>query len=175
MHPATNYRHSRRSACDRCRGFKLRCERDHLSGMSCERCIKAQVRCTTSLNQPFPGFPPSVHSIDSMEAVKEGHCLDSDQATFPLLHRSSSLKVTKPSFASAHRRPGRQPSDCWRYPNEPTFSPVIPLPTTEEKLFFQQIPPKCPLPLSYEHVREQQALWPSGQYHQLVSYFHCAF
>lgn len=42
---------SRRSACDRCRGQKLRCERKTTSehgGNACKRCIKARVRCITS-------------------------------------------------------------------------------------------------------------------------------
>lgn len=175
MHSAANYRHSRRSACDRCRGFKLRCERDHLNGMSCERCIKAQVRCTTSVNQPLPVYQASAHSTVPIQTVREGRYLDNDQAAFPLLHRSSSSKVRKPAFAAAYRRPERQPSDCWRDPDEPTFYPVVPLPTTEEKFFSQQMPPECPLPLSYEHFGEQQTLWLSEQHHQLVRYFHCAF
>lgn len=44
---------SRRSACDRCRGMKTRCERSRHRGVAqltqCRRCMQAQVRCITTL------------------------------------------------------------------------------------------------------------------------------
>ncbi|KAK4172242.1 hypothetical protein QBC36DRAFT_363318 [Triangularia setosa] len=44
---------SRRSACDRCRGMKMRCERPHKQYISqlqqCRRCRQANVRCITTL------------------------------------------------------------------------------------------------------------------------------
>ena len=44
---------SRRSACDRCRTMKTRCERSHHRGMArleqCRRCRQAQVKCITTL------------------------------------------------------------------------------------------------------------------------------
>jgi hypothetical protein len=40
-------RPSRRSACDRCRTYKLRCERSPLQGNSCDRCIRTGATCTT--------------------------------------------------------------------------------------------------------------------------------
>ena len=45
--------HTRRTACDRCRGQKLRCERGSLEGISssCERCAKARAQCVTSLGK----------------------------------------------------------------------------------------------------------------------------
>ncbi|ETS76488.1 hypothetical protein PFICI_11875 [Pestalotiopsis fici W106-1] len=43
--PSVNY--SRRYACDRCRGHKLRCVRDHLTTEgACQRCRKAREKCT---------------------------------------------------------------------------------------------------------------------------------
>lgn len=39
---------SRRSACDRCRNYKLRCDRASLRGNSCERCVRAGTSCTTT-------------------------------------------------------------------------------------------------------------------------------
>jgi hypothetical protein len=48
---------TRRFACDRCRTYKLRCERNPTSGRSagCERCIKANLLCkTTSEAGPIP-------------------------------------------------------------------------------------------------------------------------
>jgi hypothetical protein len=40
----------RRYACDRCRGHKLRCNRDPLASCSkpCQRCVKAKAECTIS-------------------------------------------------------------------------------------------------------------------------------
>src|SRR5215469_7796561 len=39
----------RRSACDRCRGQKLRCLREGIDpGGRCDRCAKADARCITS-------------------------------------------------------------------------------------------------------------------------------
>lgn len=38
---------NRRSACDRCRGHKLRCER-FAESMQCRRCLKASANCVTS-------------------------------------------------------------------------------------------------------------------------------
>ena len=49
---------SRRYACDRCRGHKLRCNRDAMSSMTtpCRRCSKATAKCTISSNFR-PGRP----------------------------------------------------------------------------------------------------------------------
>ncbi|KAL3420421.1 hypothetical protein PVAG01_08920 [Phlyctema vagabunda] len=44
---------TRRSACDRCRGMKTRCERSQNRGIAqlaqCRRCVQAQVKCITTL------------------------------------------------------------------------------------------------------------------------------
>lgn len=44
---------SRRSACDRCRTMKTRCERSHHRGMArleqCRRCKQAQIKCITTI------------------------------------------------------------------------------------------------------------------------------
>ncbi|PGH16791.1 hypothetical protein AJ80_05106 [Polytolypa hystricis UAMH7299] len=44
-----SHRPSRRFACDRCRSYKARCERNADSG-SCERCVKARLPCTTNFD-----------------------------------------------------------------------------------------------------------------------------
>jgi hypothetical protein len=50
---------SRRSACDRCRGMKMRCERPHKQYISqlqqCRRCSQANVRCLTTLEEERRG------------------------------------------------------------------------------------------------------------------------
>lgn len=54
--PSSSFRSSRRFACDRCRAYKARCERNgDLSG-PCERCRKSRHACTTN----FDNVPPSV-------------------------------------------------------------------------------------------------------------------
>ena len=49
-HPHARYKHSlsRRYACDRCRGHKLRCDRDLTSPIDkpCHRCERARAECT---------------------------------------------------------------------------------------------------------------------------------
>ncbi|SPO07538.1 uncharacterized protein DNG_10232 [Cephalotrichum gorgonifer] len=42
---------SRRSACDRCRAYKLRCQRDERPNEPCDRCSKAHLVCTTTYEQ----------------------------------------------------------------------------------------------------------------------------
>lgn len=100
MHPALNYRQSRRSACDRCRGFKLRCERDQINGRSCERCLKAQVACTTNIGHPSQGF------MASKPNDCNGRIYSDDRLTMPILRKSSSAKVRKstPSPPHPHHR-----------------------------------------------------------------------
>ncbi|KAJ5202132.1 uncharacterized protein N7498_006795 [Penicillium cinerascens] len=117
MHSALNYRQSRRSACDRCRGFKLRCERDQVNGRSCERCLKAQVVCTTSVGQPAPHYLPS--KGDSGTLSRDcNRVLTSERMPMPVLHRSSASKVRKPLASSgASRRQVNQYSSCWRSPD----------------------------------------------------------
>jgi len=124
MHSALNYRQSRRSACDRCRGFKLRCERDQANGRSCERCLKAQVVCTTSVGQPAPTYLPS--KGDSGTLSRDGdRVLNSERMPMPVLHRSSASKVRKPLASSGTaRRQENQYSGCWRNPDSfPSLSP----------------------------------------------------
>lgn len=42
---------SRRSACDRCRAYKLRCQRDEQPNEPCDRCSRAHLVCTTTFEQ----------------------------------------------------------------------------------------------------------------------------
>ena len=98
MHTTHNYRPSRRSACDRCRGQKLRCERDQLNGMSCERCLKAQERCITSMSQPAPVILPSNHGQNLV--VRE----DCEDQRFSQRHESMSVlhKSSAPGVKKSH-------------------------------------------------------------------------
>jgi hypothetical protein len=100
MQPTHNYRHSRRSACDRCRGQKLRCERDHMNGMSCERCLKAQEICITSLNQSGPVILPSNHGQNFIARDLEDHRFAHSES-MSVLHKSSGHRVKKQMQASS--------------------------------------------------------------------------
>lgn len=95
MHPNYNYRHSRRSACDRCRGQKLRCERNLLNGMSCERCLKAQEICTTSVNQPGPVMLPN-QGQSLVPRDRESDILPHGRESSSV-HKMSGPKVKKPT------------------------------------------------------------------------------
>ncbi|KAF4964956.1 hypothetical protein FSARC_7183 [Fusarium sarcochroum] len=53
---ATSFRSPRRFACDRCRAYKARCERNGDLGVSCERCLKSQHTCTTNFDNIPPGM-----------------------------------------------------------------------------------------------------------------------
>lgn len=55
---------SRRSACDRCRGQKLRCLREEGDFGSCNRCRRAKVICTTS--------PPRLAGRPSRSMLRDG-------------------------------------------------------------------------------------------------------
>lgn len=113
MQPVINYRQSRRSACDRCRGFKLRCEREQVNGRSCERCLKAQVECTTSAAQP-------TQSIFSMR--KEiypfsrscGDLIRDGDISSALLHRPCDSRVRKSVRSSGiYHRIEQQKLNTW--------------------------------------------------------------
>ena len=56
----------RRSACDRCRGQKLRCNKENENDESCKRCERAKVQCIT--NPPLPMGRPPLSSLDTDRA-----------------------------------------------------------------------------------------------------------
>lgn len=95
-----NYRQSRRSACDRCRGFKLRCERDQVRGRSCERCLKAQVICTTSLSQS----PLSKGSAPNLPSELDESFSSYDRLSLSALHKTTLSGVQKSFLPSGTLR-----------------------------------------------------------------------
>lgn len=113
MQRAVNYRQSRRSACDRCRGFKLRCERDQVNGRSCERCLKAQVVCTTSVGQPIQTFLPPRKDIYSFSKSRPENT-KSQNIPPALVHRSSGSRVRKTlASGGARRRTEQEKFNSW--------------------------------------------------------------
>ncbi|KAJ5974690.1 hypothetical protein N7481_011900, partial [Penicillium waksmanii] len=101
IQPNINYRQSRRSACDRCRGFKLRCERYQVNGRSCERCLKAQVTCTTTVGQPVQQFHSPKKDIYSFSRSRVEISGDRGGPTASqVLHRSSGSRVRKATASS---------------------------------------------------------------------------
>lgn len=159
MHPALNYRQSRRSACDRCRGFKLRCERDQVNGRSCERCLKAQVPCTTSVGQSVPNYLPAKPGSGPVSGDFDGRMFSNDRITMPILHKPSMSKVRKPlGFTTMSRRHENQNFGGWTPPdsfaNEATgcgypFGDDIGL----------QIPSQHGSTFSFEQCNDQYTSW----------------
>ncbi|KAJ5727457.1 hypothetical protein N7493_005277 [Penicillium malachiteum] len=117
MHPALNYRQSRRSACDRCRGFKLRCERDQINGRSCERCLKAQVMCTTSINHPASNYLSSKNRSCSFPGEYDQRFMSSDRLVMPVLHKPSISKVRKAVSPGNIRKHENSALSNWSYPD----------------------------------------------------------
>lgn len=116
MHTSINYRQSRRSACDRCRGFKLRCERDHANGRSCERCLKAQVVCTTSVNHPSSSYLSSKNGHFSYPGDSDPRFMSSERHSMPMLHKSFNSKVKKTVSSGSFHKPDHQRYNSWSYP-----------------------------------------------------------
>lgn len=65
----SNLRGSKRGACDRCRGQKLRCMREDQSQDSaqatCVRCVKAGATCSFRIPSKRTGRPPASHGLSS--------------------------------------------------------------------------------------------------------------
>ncbi|KAF7715052.1 Fungal Zn(2)-Cys(6) binuclear cluster domain-containing protein [Penicillium ucsense] len=114
MHSNINYRQSRRSACDRCRGFKLRCERDHASNRSCERCLKAQAVCTTSLSHPVSTLSQSNPTDHTLSSQYVGGPLGYDRLYLNALHKTTASRVKKHATSSnTFRFHANQEVDPW--------------------------------------------------------------
>lgn len=65
----SNLRGSKRGACDRCRGQKLRCMREDQTQDSvqatCARCVKAGATCSFRIPSKRTGRPPASHGLSS--------------------------------------------------------------------------------------------------------------
>ncbi|CAG8147217.1 unnamed protein product [Penicillium salamii] len=149
MHPAHNYRHSRRSACDRCRGQKLRCERANMNGMSCERCLKAQEICITSVNHPAAVLSSSPGQ-DVISNQQDGPGFIGRPDPMALLHKSFAPKVGKSVPLSASDM-GRHRSKMHSYWNEPADLSPAPggdlfLPPNEGEFTLSHDPGSLPVP-----------------------------
>lgn len=149
MHSALNYRQSRRSACDRCRGFKLRCERDQVHGRSCERCLKAQVLCTTNIGHPAPNSLSSKGGTSPLKKDCDGLWFSKDRHAMSVLHRTSDSKVRKSVLPSeTSRRLGNQPLSRWNDPNTLPFLSSEFFTSFDDDPFVQV--PSHPNPFSFE-------------------------
>lgn len=169
MHPAVNYRQSRRSACDRCRGFKLRCERDPVHGRSCERCLKAQVACTTSVGQPVPSYLPSRADSGSLFRDCDGRILESERMTMPILHKPSSSRVRKPLESSrVSRSHENQKFSYWSSSSSLPYSTIGSMaPVTEDISTEMPFDPASTYP--FEQWRDQCPSWNLDSYHLVSS------
>lgn len=166
MHPTLNYRQSRRSACDRCRGFKLRCERDRVNGRSCERCLKAQVVCTTSVGHPASNFF-SKSPARGLPNVYDDRLLHRERFSMPILHKSTNAKVRKPVLPSnINRRCDVQDFGYWRAPEMLPCSRDFMIPED----IGSHVPSQPASLLPYEHWGDPSP-WTVAPYH-MVNFIH---
>lgn len=111
---------SRRSACDRCRGMKTRCERSHGKGIAqlaqCRRCVQAQAKCITTIEaQPQrrqPGDMPGPgnlkrHRTASFESYSHDFDVDQPQHNMLLDYTSAGLTtdIAPPALMPPSFRP----------------------------------------------------------------------
>jgi hypothetical protein len=169
MHTAHNYRHSRRSACDRCRGQKLRCERALMNGMSCERCLKAQEMCTTSVNQPSPAILHSNHNQHFPSRQHKSSRFNENRDSMSLLHKSFGSKVKKSLHLPSSKigRYNNQVHDCW---GESTAFPLL----SGDKSLSSLDANELNMSLHFENVPanldpwgDQHLYWPTGAYNSV--------
>ncbi|KAI0388544.1 hypothetical protein F5Y17DRAFT_452393 [Xylariaceae sp. FL0594] len=95
MHPNRPQRPSRRSACDRCRNYKLRCERtvEHDIFSSCDRCIRSGASCATTTGA---GADAGAGAEEIGQAYQASHTL----AGAPVEVNSSGLQSASLEFSS---------------------------------------------------------------------------
>ncbi|KAJ6080917.1 hypothetical protein N7499_005791 [Penicillium canescens] len=166
MHPTLNYRHSRRSACDKCRGQKLRCERGHINGMSCERCLKAQQPCITSISHPAPVFLPTSHDKSIVQKDRESQIFGHSPDLISMLPNSSGPKGTSLVLPSSTNSgmPNMLQSNSWNdqillshvsredaFPSPADLALSIPL---DQRGF----------PIPFESWGHQQSCWSNENY-----------
>lgn len=84
---------SRRSACDRCRAYKLRCQRDERPNEPCDRCLKAHLVCTTT-------FEPT-----SQRQNRCSHVHSNDGGGRPENNRPRELHLPSPERANTSPPP----------------------------------------------------------------------
>lgn len=171
MHSTHNYRHSRRSACDRCRGQKLRCERVNMNGMSCERCLKAQEICITSVNHPTTAILSSNHGQDIASSQREVSRFVENHGSMSLLHKSYASKVKKSIHPSSSAL-GRSQSKMHSYWEEPPTLPSATreslFPSSSDHEFNRSLDPGN-IPAPVQLWGEWNSYWSTGSYN-LVSH-----
>ncbi|KAK0710754.1 hypothetical protein B0H67DRAFT_583356 [Lasiosphaeris hirsuta] len=102
----SSLRHSRRSACDRCRTNKLRCQRDERPGRPCERCAKAHLACTTTF-QPTPTPTPTPTTTPSVNMPPPSL----SAVTSPPRRKTPENGTRHPPLCSSLARPASPPSN----------------------------------------------------------------
>ena len=99
----SNLRGSKRGACDRCRGQKLRCMREDQSQDSvqstCVRCVKAGAICSFRIPSKRTGRPPASHALSP-----QGRKANEGGAT----SRSSLKRSSLNGFSDSHLADGGQ-------------------------------------------------------------------
>ncbi|KAH6683998.1 hypothetical protein B0J14DRAFT_555004 [Halenospora varia] len=86
---------SRRFACDRCRGQKLRCERTQADTGTCKRCMRARVECVAS---PSSVRPPNDKRVPEKRRRSRGG--GSSQASLMVANVGTTDQSPTPSYPS---------------------------------------------------------------------------
>jgi hypothetical protein len=140
MHSSSSSRQPRRFACDRCRHYKLRCERTAVSSRDCARCQKVGIPCTTSnkdghrmlrgasFNPPDGvGMPPVASLRMPPSSAARGPFGDSLQTPLSINMSAASL-----SIHNEMERVLMMPSSCLSRTAELTSRVVVSTPTHDQ-------------------------------------------
>jgi hypothetical protein len=118
---------SRRYACDRCRGHKLRCNRDLMTSTNtpCQRCRKARAKCTigSSLRvdtaRERPKDLPRERGMPSPTTSTIAPTIISRYSYSPLIRPTINRCQPKPEHSSK-RELKTKPEPAQLHPNHPT-------------------------------------------------------
>jgi hypothetical protein len=104
---------TRRFACDRCRGQKLRCLRADPEQERCDRCTKADAICLTT-----PTLSNHNHLIDGHNAASRKRARTSPARQIPVsIANGSSIEVLQQSYSSQARGHSNQAEDSPSFNN----------------------------------------------------------
>lgn len=139
---ASGQRSSRRFACDRCRTYKARCERNIDAGASCERCLKARLACTTSFDHELMSSSATSHQRYLDHSHGGGRRTTSSgqipRPTSPPDHQPGSRSRLRSPRASSPQPHSRRPSTADRQferqgPTNTGFSSILEATHTQEE------------------------------------------
>lgn len=125
---ATSFRSSRRFACDRCRTYKARCERNGDLGVSCERCLKSQHACTTNFDNMPPGMSFTIQQQQQQQQHHHHWRRGSGTGNNPArdIRPNKTVSVQQRSPTNTERGGAQIPFNSPRMPSGPNNRQVYP-------------------------------------------------